>query len=162
MRKYVSKLRNEEGISLIELIASMALLSIFGGIIYSVLVFGIGTYNKIEVENSLRDEGDLVMSSVINELYTFAPDLIGSTGYGIELSKSDPVEVKMIKIDNGEIMVGNRDLKIKSTIAPASTIKLICEKPGACSTGLIEIKLVLNQTHAGKTQQLALESKFGF
>ncbi|NIK77292.1 type II secretory pathway component PulJ [Paenibacillus castaneae] len=166
MRRYVKKLGGEEGISLIELIAAMALIAIFGGLIYSVITFGLNTYNKIEVENSLRDEADLLMSSVINDLYTIAPQMVRSLGTnGIQLieNEKESASAEKIYFENGSMHVQQGVIAIKSKVSDESSIKLVCETPGAgCRSGLIEIMLVLNQTYSGKLHQLKLESKFGF
>ncbi|MGF7049508.1 prepilin-type N-terminal cleavage/methylation domain-containing protein [Paenibacillus sp. DS2015] len=76
MRKFVKRYRDEEGLTLVELIATLALVSIMAGIISSTLIFGFRSYDKITIENSLREEADIVMSSIITELYTFVPDRI--------------------------------------------------------------------------------------
>lgn len=83
MRAFVNRLRDrardERGLTLIELIASLTLLSVVMGIIYSSITFGMSAYNKIRIENSLRDEGDLIMSSIISKLYTYGPDQISQS-----------------------------------------------------------------------------------
>ncbi|SDX96436.1 type II secretion system protein J [Paenibacillus sp. CF384] len=84
MKRFVNKLRRrikisqhaEGGYTLIELIATLALLSVVMGVIYSSITFGLNTYNKIRIENTLRDEGDLLMSSIISELYRVGPSRI--------------------------------------------------------------------------------------
>ncbi|WP_172198309.1 type II secretion system protein [Saccharibacillus qingshengii] len=91
MRKLFAKLHREEGVTLIELIAVLSIMSIILGIISTTIFFGFRSYNRISVENNLRDQGDVLMSSIITELYTSAPDRVypltddsGNT-YGIQL-----------------------------------------------------------------------------
>ncbi|MBP2001571.1 prepilin-type N-terminal cleavage/methylation domain-containing protein [Paenibacillus shirakamiensis] len=80
MSGFVKRRMKEEGFTLIELIAVLSLFGLVLGLIYSVLMFGFKSYTQIHVENALRDEADIVMSSVITELYTFGPDRISSPG----------------------------------------------------------------------------------
>ncbi|WP_424766789.1 PulJ/GspJ family protein [Paenibacillus sp. sgz302251] len=164
MKKYVKKLQSEEGFTVIELIASMALVAIFGSVIYGVISFGLNTYNKIEVENSLRDEADLLMSSIINELYMVAPDKIIKHVNGIQLIKNESAATDEIYFTQGRLMIGGKELAdLKSEIGSESTITLVCEEGlGECASGLIEISLILIQSYSGKSHQLTLESKFGF
>jgi prepilin-type N-terminal cleavage/methylation domain-containing protein len=66
----LTKLRNQKGLTLIESLLSLLLFSIIGTVIYFVLLGGFNTENKIYTETLVRDEADLVMSQIINALYT--------------------------------------------------------------------------------------------
>lgn len=79
MRKFADLLRKENGLTLIELIAALSIFSLVAGLIYGVLMFGINSYQRVTMENTLRDESDLLMSAIITELYTFAPSAVSST-----------------------------------------------------------------------------------
>ncbi|WP_336787130.1 PulJ/GspJ family protein [Paenibacillus sp. MMO-177] len=174
MREFVKKWRSEEsGLTLVELIAAMTLLSIAAGVIFSVVTFGIHTYNRIETENALRDDADLLMSSIITELYAYGPDLISASTNGITLVRDAGTrEERQIFIQNKQLRIGSRTIDTRSDIdmpsqtepsSEASFIELKCKtNVTECSSGLIEIRLVLEQNHNGHTQQLTLESKFGF
>lgn len=76
MRKLFAKLKKEEGVTLIELIAVLSIMGLILGIISTTIFFGFRSYNRISAENNLRDQGDIIMSSIITELYTAAPDRI--------------------------------------------------------------------------------------
>lgn len=76
MQKLFAKWRREEGVTLIELIAVLSIMGLVLGIISTTIFFGFRSYNRISVENNLRDQGDIVMSSIITEMYRFAPDRI--------------------------------------------------------------------------------------
>ncbi|ACT00752.1 PulJ/GspJ family protein [Paenibacillus sp. JDR-2] len=175
MREFVKKWRSEErGLTLVELIAAMTLLSIAAGIIFSVVTFGMNTYNRIETENALRDDADLLMSSIITELYAYGPDLISTNADGITLVRDVGTrEEQQIFIRDKQLHIGSRtvdtgsDVDMPSQTDPsssdASSIELKCKtNVTECSSGLIEIRLVLEQNHNGRNQQLTLESKFGF
>ncbi|ASA24468.1 PulJ/GspJ family protein [Paenibacillus donghaensis] len=96
MRKFADLLRREQGFTLIELIAALSLFSLVAGLIYGVMMFGVQSYQRVTMENTLRDESDLLMSSIITEIYTFAPHRIssikataGSTDTAIILQKEN-------------------------------------------------------------------------
>ncbi|MDR7073146.1 prepilin-type N-terminal cleavage/methylation domain-containing protein [Fictibacillus barbaricus] len=65
-----NKILNEKGLTLIESLLSLVLFSIIGTAVYFVLMNGLNTEKKIYTETLIRDEADLVMSQIINELYT--------------------------------------------------------------------------------------------
>ncbi|MNO47037.1 hypothetical protein D3C76_373380 [compost metagenome] len=176
MKKSVNKLGNERGFTLVEVIATVSLASLLAGIIFSIIMFGINSYQKIQIENTLRDEADLLMSSLISELYTFAPDTIQSSANGIELEKTTGTDTvsTQIYLHNGKLQIGSQDIDIRSNIVlpdppevdgdNASAIFLNCSRTDTskCKSGMIEIRLVIGQDNRGHRQQLTLESKFGF
>jgi hypothetical protein len=160
-------------LTLVELIAAMTLLSIAAGVIFSVITYGVNTYNRIETENALRDDADLLMSSIITELYSYGPDMIAVDTDGIRLVRDNGTREELrIFFENNRLRVGERTIDTRSDVgmldqavpeAAASSIELKCTTSASeCSSGLIEIRLVLEQNHNGHNQQLTLESKFGF
>ncbi|USB33677.1 prepilin-type N-terminal cleavage/methylation domain-containing protein [Paenibacillus sp. YPG26] len=133
MRLFVKRLKKDEGVTLIELIAALSLLALVLGMIYSVAVFGFKSYHKISVENSLRDEADILMSSIITNLYMFAPDRVirdGADGTGILLQKdyvdsagSNKVKERIIRIQSHALVI--RDLtEAESTVSAAEAGKV--------------------------------------
>ncbi|WP_185960033.1 PulJ/GspJ family protein [Planococcus soli] len=64
-----SKLSNEKGITLVELLATIVLVSIIAALSYTVLFQGYSNYQRIKVETELRDEADLIMASLISDLF---------------------------------------------------------------------------------------------
>ncbi|TYP70104.1 prepilin-type N-terminal cleavage/methylation domain-containing protein [Paenibacillus methanolicus] len=171
---------DEQGVTLIELIASLSLVSVVLGVVYSSITFGMSTYNKVRIENSLRDEGDLIMSSIITKLYTYGPDEItqdasdtnrrritleppitGSGDQGVETIEIRPREEGQ---PQSVLYIAGVDISTVSDImADQSSIRLVCrENQNMCSSGLIEIQLRLEQTYGDRSYHLDLESKFGF
>jgi prepilin-type N-terminal cleavage/methylation domain-containing protein len=178
MRKFVKLLRREGGFSLVELIVALSLFTVAAGIISGITMLGLRSYHKISIENSLRDEGDLLMSSIITELYTFAPEKVTSaitqngeeTDSYITLERQDGMKSR-IQIANGVLTIANPDVinppedartTIHSKLAEGSKIILECQNTVPCKSGLISIDLSLVQSYAGKDYPLELKSTFGF
>lgn len=174
-------MRSENGYTLVELIVAISLASLIAGIVFTAITFGINSYQKIQIENELRDEADLLMSTVINELYTFAPVTIkkidAGDEQGIELSAGlDPKRI-YIKQDSvsstGKLYIDSNEFDIRSNIVVdvsditnSSSIALECSSTSVdaneCSTGIITIELSLYQERGGHEGKLTLDSKFGF
>ncbi|MGD6816734.1 type II secretion system protein [Metabacillus sp. 84] len=68
MKKTASALRNEKGITLIELLAVLAVSGIFLTVFYNVFMMGIKTYEKTSIEVQLREEADYVLSALLDTL----------------------------------------------------------------------------------------------
>ncbi|WP_181438852.1 type II secretion system protein [Paenibacillus sambharensis] len=183
MKRYVNRAADERGFTLIELIASLTLLSVVLGVIYGSITFGINAYNKISIENSLRDEGDLIMSSIMTELYTFGPDELeqldaGGTKVVLRLNEErEKVEHQVYIARNtenkGALFIGDanvrREIPVQAEVVPVSaeepggsSIKLSCPQGNACSSGLLEIRLLLRHMYGDEPMELELVSKFGF
>ncbi|WNS42687.1 hypothetical protein [Paenibacillus sp. MMS20-IR301] len=146
-----------------------------------VTMFGFRSYHKITIENSLRDEADIIMSSIINELYTFAPEGVEETSSkdGILLKKNrktDPdYEVVKIAFTEGKLVIGsetdepteNSRTAVKSdltgsVISSATPDGRSCTEASPCDSGLIEITLKLTQIYDGRDYTMEMKSKFGF
>ncbi|GKW46803.1 prepilin-type N-terminal cleavage/methylation domain-containing protein [Planococcus sp. NCCP-2050] len=64
------RVKNESAISLVEVLATIVILSIVSALAYSLLFQGYSNYQRIQAETELRDEADLIMASFIYELFT--------------------------------------------------------------------------------------------
>ncbi|HEY4430063.1 MAG TPA: prepilin-type N-terminal cleavage/methylation domain-containing protein [Paenibacillus sp.] len=181
MKKFVKLLRREGGFTLVELIVALSLFTVAAGIISGITMLGLRSYHKISIENSLRDEGDLLMSAIITELYTFAPDKVTPTiklndekteivdSY-ITLERQDGTKSR-IRIAKDILTIAPPDVidppadtrtKITSRLAQGSAITLECQNAVPCESGLISIDLSLVQSYDGRDFPLELKSKFGF
>ncbi|TXK85383.1 prepilin-type N-terminal cleavage/methylation domain-containing protein [Paenibacillus sp. N3.4] len=184
MNQFVRRMRDQNGFTLIELIASLSLLSLVMGTIYAVITFGFTSYNKVTVENALRDEADIIMSSVMTELYTLGPSTIKSipNQEGIELIRQ-PLDSKITETTKSQIIInresgsqkdilliggnpldptGQRAIHIDANLT-GSTIRLECGGIQDCHSGLIVINLQLAQDDKkGISHTLNMQSRFGF
>ncbi|WP_410512586.1 prepilin-type N-terminal cleavage/methylation domain-containing protein [Paenibacillus sp. BR2-3] len=182
MRKFANRLKSEQGFSLVEMIAAMTLFSMIVGIITMVTMFGFRSYHKITIENSLRDEADILMSSIITEMYTFGPEKVENTGNGIKLTKGSSEEKWIQLVEEAADPDQGQDGKTQLILSDASTQRVtavnseltgstlvsslpdgrLCRINEPCQTGLIDIHLVLTQIYDGKPYEMVLDSKFGF
>lgn len=179
MRKYAERLKSERGFTLIEMIAAMTLFSLIVGMISVVTMFGIRSYHKITIENSLRDEADIVMSSIMNELYTFSPEIVENTTDGILLKKTrEGAADKVVKIAfaQGQLVIGAQAATpdpddprtaVHSSLSGSSISSSAADGRAPqisfpYESGLIHISLKLAQEYDGRTYTMELNSKFGF
>lgn len=61
---------NENGLTLVELLATLVLMSIVGALAYSLLSQGYSNYQRVNAESEMRDEADIVMSTLIKDLFS--------------------------------------------------------------------------------------------
>jgi len=66
----MKRLTNESGLTLIELLATLAITTMIGLVAYAVLYNGFKTYDRVKVETALRDEADIIMAELISHMYT--------------------------------------------------------------------------------------------
>src|SRR5690625_1774085 len=67
---FMKRLTNESGLTLIELLATLAITTMIGLVAYAVLYNGFKTYDRVKVETALRDEADIIMAELISHMYT--------------------------------------------------------------------------------------------
>lgn len=186
--RFANMWKREEGVTLIELIAVLSLMSMILGIISTTIFFGFRSYNTVGVENRLREEGDILMSSIITELYVFAPDhvypLANATGFrmlhvtadGTEdpsdattvriNAETGQLEIQKANVDYSKMADPYQSTKINGTIVQGlSSITLEGDTAGGFdyyTTGSINIKLALTLGTGTDGSQIELESRFGF
>lgn len=62
-------LKQEKGISLVEVLTTLAIVGIFSLVIVGYMVSGMNSYNKVNDEIALHDEANYVMMQFINSIY---------------------------------------------------------------------------------------------
>lgn len=174
MKEFARRLQSrEQGFTLVELIASITIFAMIVGIISGITMFGVRSYNKITVQNELRDEADLIMSSIITKLYTYAPDKVQNTAGGIELIRSGVVSETIEVRGNQIIISGNgtgqgtgSPLEVRSELSDSRITAYTadgraCTISSLCGSGTIEIELELK--YGGSSEnKLELKSQFGY
>ncbi|RZT21578.1 PulJ/GspJ family protein [Fictibacillus sp. BK138] len=151
----LTKLLNQKGATLIEALLSLFLFSIIGTAVYFVLLNGVKTENKIYTETMIRDEADLVMSQIIDVLYTAPASKVKdvSTGSQNLLVYQDESQTTSVGfaghkpvIDGKAISTNDFDFKDSTIIKADNSIKIV-----------LNIKSKKNKN----ARPLSLQSQFG-
>ncbi|MEC1759130.1 PilW family protein [Schinkia azotoformans] len=69
MRHYANLLKNNHGVTLIELLTALVISTLVLGIAYGLLLTGYKTYEKVGIEQGLRNEADYVVSQIMQTFY---------------------------------------------------------------------------------------------
>jgi prepilin-type N-terminal cleavage/methylation domain-containing protein len=149
-----NNLSNQKGLTLIETLLSLFLFSVIGTVVYFVLISGVSTENKIYNETLIRDEADLVMSQIIDALYTAPVSKVKDISAGnrnlLIYEKGTPVTVGFVgdepMIDGQPISSGKFDFKDSSILKVGSSVKVI-----------LNVKSKKNKN----ARPLSLQSQFG-
>lgn len=92
------KIFDERGITLYELLATLAITAIVLPVIYGVFSSGIKLYNKIQVEGQLRDDADYTATMIMNTFYSEPFDYVRECGNNcIELVDSTHTSIEKVK-----------------------------------------------------------------
>lgn len=165
MLQSVRRLQAEQGFTLVELLAVTLILMLVGGLLFSLLSFGINSYQKIKLEQQLREDADYLMSAIMMELYTNTPSALIADQNGFIMTGGEIAGDKAVYIEQGQLFIGNVSVEVSSRLATHSLLQLSCasqQTGSACSSGLIDVTLVLEDEYGGKQHQLELISKLGF
>lgn len=84
-------LSSNRGFTLVEVLLTLVIATIFSGIIYSVFITGLKLYQKIQVEGQLRDDADYIATMILNEMYSNAPKYVES------YSEGDKKGIKLVR-----------------------------------------------------------------
>jgi prepilin-type N-terminal cleavage/methylation domain-containing protein len=149
------KLWNENGLTLIESLLSLFIFCIIGSIVYIVMVSGINTEKKIYTETLLRDEADIVMSQIIDVLYS-AP--------ASKVKDASTIQESLLVYQkaSGDTTVGFNGAEPVINGQPISTNRFDFSGSSILKSGnSVKINLTIKSTKNENAQPLSLESQFG-
>ncbi|MED4903862.1 PilW family protein [Parageobacillus thermoglucosidasius] len=188
MKRYVN---NENGLSLAELLAAIAISSFILVSIYGVFFSGLNAYKRIFIENQLRSEADYIVATIMNKLYAFAPDGIAmdqttnaqivfvndkrkdiDSDLGFVKEKPEPTQKLTITLQDGLIAVDGERLhsdRLK-IVTEESGFSYTCsqqEEEKICRSGVVTIKLTVQDRYHDPGDLLhvkpfTLKTEFGF
>ncbi|MEK4233375.1 prepilin-type N-terminal cleavage/methylation domain-containing protein [Anoxybacillus sp. FSL W8-0703] len=174
---------NERGLTLIELLVGLAITSLIAASAYGVFTTGTKAYKRIGIENQLRSEADILMTTIFNELYAFAPDGLKSdesdnhtltfvnnvkkeidTNTGLVEEKNTEVQTLQVKIDDANEVLQINGKQITSSnlriVPEQSTFTYTCvqKQQNVCKSGVISIRLsVQDNDHRDPNDPLYIE-----
>ncbi|MFC0187362.1 type II secretion system protein J [Fictibacillus aquaticus] len=151
----LTKLQNDKGLTMIEVLVGVVLFSIIGTAVYFVLFNGVNTENKLRTETLIRDEADIVMSRLVNEIYALEAAKIEdiSTGDSSVLQYKKGTEVKTFGFKNNSAYINNTPITTSDFNFHGSSIAI--EK----NSILITLSVASNKNE--NASPLVLESQFG-
>ena len=155
----IKKLRDNKGLTLIELLAAVTLTSLLFIFAGSLLVKGINHHNNISDEIALRDEADLMMSNLVRYLYTTKETDIVSTKFPYNNTKNYYFE---IKTSTGNKKTGfiDKTLVIEDKTYPISNSKIVLTDEAIISkkeVGVYTVRFVLKIP--SKNKQIIFENE---
>ena len=140
----MNKIRDQHGLTLVELLATLALMSVVITLAFSVLMNGIRAADNIQIETALRNEADYLMTSLIRELYVMKESEIiqsqlparNSTNYYVQTNTGEQTGFV-----NNQVVVANTSQTVSDP-----EIVLLPSKIAKIDNGQYEITLVLKMT----------------
>lgn len=94
------KILDEKGLTLVEVLAVIAITAIVLPVIYGVFHTGINLYNKIQVEGQLRDDADYAVSVMMNSFNSIPFDYVTQDGDKIVLVNSEQTAINENEKEN--------------------------------------------------------------
>lgn len=176
----MSKLhKNQLGLTLVELLATIIILSLISIFSFSILKKSLETRDNIQIENNLRDEADLIMSEFVRSIYsTKNKNIIGDPVNNAYINFSnDPTKCQEDKVnsqdckntfkpigfkeENGVIKVHLKDKTYtvsnnKVKILPKSTIKRTTDTKIKKTIYSINLYLEIEKKYGDKIQKKEL------
>jgi prepilin-type N-terminal cleavage/methylation domain-containing protein len=65
----INRIKNIQGVTLVELLASLLIVSLVAAVAYQVLFQGYSNYMRIKIETEMRDEADLILTSLTRDIF---------------------------------------------------------------------------------------------
>ncbi|WP_062198947.1 prepilin-type N-terminal cleavage/methylation domain-containing protein [Massilibacterium senegalense] len=152
--------KDEHGFTLIEILASIVILSIIMIIVSSVLTSGLNTYRSTAIQNEIRTEADVVMTTIIKQTYSRNVS---------NLSISDNKKVvtlnaknEKIGIENGTLFVEllNEENKLEKTIISSEDYTLEDSTFSVINKKILKIDLVI-QSKKNEKIKIQLNNELG-
>lgn len=146
---------NQKGLTLIEMLVTIVLFSIIGTVAYSFLLNGLNTEKRVHTEALIRDEADLIMSQIINDLYTVPSSKIKDVSNETQniLSYEKEGMIKTVGFIGSEAKMNTSALHTNAYDLTGSKISI--------EGNSIRILLKVRSTKNEKAKPLSLNSQFG-
>jgi prepilin-type N-terminal cleavage/methylation domain-containing protein len=146
--------KTNKGITLIELLAALSVISVISITIYSVLFSGLKTYDRVMAKNELRDEGNYIMTNLIHAFFTLKSSEIKEK----RLPQSGTNDYYLVKTDGTNLGIINSKIIINNSQISPTDDKLIIttdSKIEEVAPNLFEVTLVLKKQNSNETLKLS-------
>ncbi|HSH24696.1 MAG TPA: prepilin-type N-terminal cleavage/methylation domain-containing protein [Massilibacterium sp.] len=100
-------IQNERGLTLIEVLVTIVLLSLFGIILSLILNTGLSSYKSVTIQNEMRSEADVIMTTIIKQTYSKNASKLSISEDKQRITLNDYNE--FIEIENGKVYIQVRD-----------------------------------------------------
>ncbi|MEM5012219.1 MULTISPECIES: type II secretion system protein J [Niallia] len=94
------KILDEKGLTLMEVLAVLAITAIVLPVIYGVFHTGINLFNKIQIEGQIRDDADYAVSMMMNSFNSTPFDYVQMQGKSVQLVDSEQTAITENQKDN--------------------------------------------------------------
>jgi prepilin-type N-terminal cleavage/methylation domain-containing protein len=188
MERSKARTSAEDGLTLIELLLTLAISAILLPVIYGTFLTGYKIYEKVSIEAQLRDDADYVSAMMMNSLYSTPFDYVekcdeeenclkfvdsvetAQNQYNPEVIDQDKqktsesyFEIKLSDKDGRRVWSSGRSIVDTPSDFRNSEISFKCSdqnRNGQCTSATIFLEFRVS--HTNHTKQLNLESSFGF
>ncbi|MCK6257930.1 prepilin-type N-terminal cleavage/methylation domain-containing protein [Fictibacillus sp. KIGAM418] len=149
----IKRIKNEGGLTLVELLLSLSIMLIISAVAYFVFLNGLNSYKKTYTETLIRDEADVIMTQFMNVVYP-AKDALLSTDKNnvIILDKGKKTEQKFGFDGSNAVLnstaLNNSDFDLSGSVLELDT-----------TANTIKIKMKIKSTKSDKAKPLALNSQ---
>ncbi|SFD61740.1 prepilin-type N-terminal cleavage/methylation domain-containing protein [Bacillus sp. OV194] len=147
------RIKNERGLTLVELLLSLSIMLIISAVAYFVFLNGMNSYKKTYTETLIRDEADVIMTQFMNAVYP-AKDALLSTDKNnvIILDKGKQTEQKFGFDSSNAVLnstaLNNSDFDLSGSVLELDT-----------TANTIKISMKIKSTKSDKAKPLALNSQ---
>jgi prepilin-type N-terminal cleavage/methylation domain-containing protein len=128
-----NNITNSKGITLVELLATLVIISIISTLCYQVLFQGYSNYKRIKIESELRDEADLIMASLVKEMFVLKKSEIQNhftcPDYYLNVQENGSSQVSTIGIKDEKVTINGEDIEFYN-----NDVKLITQDCSLPST----------------------------
>lgn len=149
---------NEEGMTLIELLTALVILSMVTTILYSFLLMGVSMYKRVTIETQMRNQGDAVYSQIISELKdaVYVQQLDSGDNTTIRYAKRSAdakayIDLYQMQLEpnaaNGKIEVTKDGAPVRS-FALGSKFTIDSGSLKAISQNLVQVQLTYTRSNA--------------
>lgn len=161
-------LRNDIGLTLVELLAALAIFGIISTIIISVLISGMNSYERVNNEILLHDEANYVMTQFVNLIYAASNVVV--------LESSEDECESLIQVTNlsGERLVPTKTILgfkdhnavIGENVIQSSDYYFTCDAPGKSTMTVkgntVLIDMFIQEKGTGERRTFELKNEISF